>query len=67
MNSSADKGLPETRVPPSSQNEYQLRPVAINVQVSRHHDRHSFEQYESSTVKSKNDLDDESGGSLTQA
>lgn len=63
--STGDKGLPEARVPAQSQNDYQLRPVAINVQVSRHHDRNSFDQYETG-VKTKNDLDDESGGSVGQ-
>lgn len=61
-----DRGIPDPRAPTQSQNDYQLRPVAINVQVSRHRDRTSFDQDDTS-VKAKDvlNLDTESGGSFT--
>lgn len=61
---STDKGHTERVTIPAGQHEYPLRPVAINVAVSRHHDRASFEQYDNKLGGDIKTSDAESGGSI---
>lgn len=64
---STDKGHTErvanVHIPPG-QNDYPLRPVAINVAVSHHHDRASFEHYDNKPGGDLKVSDAESGASV---
>ncbi|PSR71634.1 hypothetical protein PHLCEN_2v12487 [Hermanssonia centrifuga] len=58
-NSTQTRDVPATTV--GRTDEYALRPVAINVSVTRHNDRTSFDQFDGSATQSIKGMDIETG------